>query len=203
MFALNNGARGEAAYYDFFMEETRPSTPEILLEEENSSVIILPPKQPGGQLLNCSLIMGQERCDQMYREDEYVTCPFQDIQPGVIIKTQSWCCNVNFCGEKATKELATMPAPVFSGSISVKDTTNTSITITIPQIIKEGDGTSNCFILVEHVIQDGERVHDLQAEAKMLIGRDKRNQRYKGDGPVWIAGNISRVSNLHIYRNGC
>ncbi|XP_064109613.1 uncharacterized protein LOC135217578 [Macrobrachium nipponense] len=138
--------------------------------------------------------MGQESCEQMYREDEYMTCRLQDIQPGVIIKTQSWCCNEKFCGEKETKELATMPAPVFSGSISVKDTTNTSITITLPQIIKEGDGTSNCFILVEHVIQDGERVHDLQAEAKMLIGRDKRNQRYKGDGPVWIAGNISRTT---------
>ncbi|XP_064108904.1 receptor-type tyrosine-protein phosphatase delta-like [Macrobrachium nipponense] len=194
MFALNNGARGEDAFYHFSMEETRPSTPEIILEEENSAVIILPPKQPGGKLSRCNLIMGQESCEQMYREDEYMTCRLQDIQPGVIIKTQSWCCNEKFCGEKATKELATMPVPVFSGSISVKDTTNTSITITLPQIIKEGDGTSTCFILVEHVIQDGEKVHDLQAEAKMLIGRDKRNQRYKGDGPVWIAGNISRTT---------
>ncbi|XP_066955308.1 receptor-type tyrosine-protein phosphatase epsilon-like isoform X2 [Macrobrachium rosenbergii] len=190
MSAVNSGGfAGEAAPYRFFMQETKPSSPEI--EEEGSSVVIHPPKNPGGELVNCSLTMGQEPCERMYREDEYMICPLQGIQPGVIIEIEARCCNAKFCGEKEKKELATMPAPAFYGSISVKDTTNSSITITLPQIISEGDGNSSFFIVVQHVIENGKKVKDLQAEARMLVGIDKQNQKdTRSKELVWIAGKI-------------
>ncbi|XP_068202272.1 receptor-type tyrosine-protein phosphatase T-like [Palaemon carinicauda] len=188
------------------MEETEPSTPEILLpEDQGSPVTILPPTQPGGELLTCTLTVGEESCVKPYTEDEFMTCQMADLPPGKIIEVRAWCCNTKFCGSKSTKELVTKPSPEFEGSLTVGEKTNSSVAISLPRVTNEGDGNSSFLIVVEHVTQNGEGVEDLQGEVEALVTRDRKGRKKKInclDRPFWIAGEISSSTIAFVVGDG-
>lgn len=224
LVASNSGGHSPQSCINARTSPEEPDPPESISSVRDTRQLIITvqlPTNPRGTLLNCSVSLSDSIHPCTIHVSSSVSlksCKFDQLEPGRIFQAKAYCCNEKFCGDVLEKEVATKPSkPELQGHLSVQKKTNSTITISLPNIISNNDGNSSLAVVVHN---NQSYIENLTAEAKQLLttrysqsARVKRGARQTHEcqagedqscqQSVWVAGLLSKETQEFVIGDGC
>ncbi|XP_042242748.1 receptor-type tyrosine-protein phosphatase U-like [Homarus americanus] len=160
--AVNSAGKGIFSELQVLTLVTIPGQPEKLNATRLSTsleLVLSQPVNPGGTRLNCTLLLKKrtqiiKQCTATVESETRnpFICKLDELKQGTRFTAESVCCNSAGCSEPLNSVVATLPlSPKLEGKLKVEDMDATSVTLSLPKVVMEGDGVRSLAVLVQQL----------------------------------------------------